>query len=136
MSAALSKAECLKRGIEWTPAREKRYNEVYLGEKRRLFIDFNLPFPIEFEDEFYELFKQKGDEAYRAFDARCSNRLAKNLDNLAEVWVEFLKRKYHGKTFYDYELKKKVGKYVLSEIEKSGLIEPVKVFRGANVYQF
>lgn len=136
MATALSKAQCLERGLEWTPKREKLYNDVYLGEKQTLFIDFCLPFPLEFEDEFKELLKQKGDAAYRDFDVRCKNRILKNMDNIAEVWVDYLKQKYQGKAFYDYELKKKVGKYVLSEIEKSGLIEPIKVWRGSKLYQF
>lgn len=135
-SVPLSKAECLKRGLAWTPKREKAYNDLYLGEKRDYFRHFCLPFPDDFVDKFYELYKKKGDAAYRTFDVMCTNRCLDDSDRIAEVWIEYFKRNYHGKTMYDRDLKKKCGKYVLSEIEKSGLIEPVKVWRGAKVYQF
>lgn len=136
MATALSKAECLERGLEWTPKRESLYNAMYLGEKRDYFRHFCLPFPDDFEDKFYELYKKKGDAAYESFDIMCGNRRMDDSERIAEVWVDYLKRNYRGKALYDRELKKLVGKYVLSEIEKSGLIEPVKVWRGSKLYQF
>lgn len=121
----INKEECLRRGIKWTAKMEAKYYNDLIMEKRDIFEDLMIPFPEEIEAKYKKAVESKRPNIEIYLDNMCRDIIEKAYENYNQVLYDILRSKCVGSIIHKDDIKKCIGKYGLTELEKAGLIEPV-----------